>query len=137
MIRRSPYPQRQKPGTSRKRSGTLVATSLRLLSLTAACLLAARAAPATAAVFDLEKLDGPALVKMLETGELTSVKLTKLYIERIEALNKRGPGLNAVTQLNPNVLQEAEQMDKERRAGLIRGPAHGLPVLLKDLIDVK
>ena len=44
---------------------------------------------------------------MMEEGKLTSVELTKAYIDRIEALNKRGPGLNAVTQLNPDALKEA------------------------------
>ena len=74
---------------------------------------------------------------MMEEGKLTSVQLTTAYIERIEALNKRGPGLNAVTQLNKDALKEAAQLDKERAEGHLRGPAHGLPVLLKDLIDVK
>ena len=68
------------------------------------CVLgAAWAAPATAAAapaLDLERLDGPTAIRMMETGELTSVELTRQYIARIAALNKRGPGLNAVTQLN-------------------------------------
>ena len=68
-------------------------------------------------------------------GELTSVELTRQYIARIAALNKRGPGLNAVTQLNADALEDAALLDKERREGRVRGPAHGLPILLKDLID--
>ena len=71
----------------------------------------------------------------METGELTSVELTRQYIARIAAVNKRGPGLNAVTQLNSQALQDAAKLDYERRHGLVRGPAHGLPILLKDLID--
>jgi len=86
---------------------------------------------------NLETLDGPTAISLMEQGKLTSVKLTKAYIARIEALNKRGPGLNAVTQLNAEALKEAAQLDKERNQGIVRGPAHGLPVLLKDLIDVK
>jgi len=102
------------------------------------CLLTAAPTPASSQdVPDLETLDGPTAIKLMEEGKLTSVKLVKAYIKRIEALNKRGPGLNAVTQLNPTVLEEAAQLDKERAQGLVRGPAHGLPVLLKDLIDVK
>src|SRR4051794_38275038 len=102
-------------------------------------LLGAAASPARAAepVLDLEKLDGPTAIKLMEAGKLTSVKLTRAYIARIEALNKRGPGLNAVTQLNPDALKEAAALDKERAQGHVRGPAHGLPILLKDLIDVK
>ena len=60
----------------------------------------------------------------------------RAYIARIDALNKRGPGLNAVTQLNAHALKDAAKLDAERAAGTVRGPAHGLPVLLKDLIDV-
>ena len=104
--------------------------------VTTLVLLAAPAA-ASAEPLDLERLDGPTAIKMMEEGKLTSVKLTQAYIVRIDALNKRGPGLNAVTQLNKDALKEAALMDEERKAGKIRGPAHGLPVLLKDLIDVK
>ncbi len=121
------------PGTR----GTTVTTVVRHLMLMAAAMLVARATPAVAEILDLEALDGPTAIKMMEDGTLTSVKLTKAYIKRIEALNKRGPGLNAVTQLNADALKEAAQMDKERKAGIVRGPAHGLPALLKDLIDVK
>ena len=73
----------------------------------------------------------------MDEGKLTSVELTRAYIARIAALNKSGPGLNAVTQLNDDALQDAALLDKERKDGHVRGPAHGLPVLLKDLIDVK
>ena len=76
------------------------------------------AVPATAhadPVLDLEHLDGPTAVEMMEDGELTSVQLTRAYIARIAALNKRGPGLNAVTQLNKDALKDAAQLDKERK----------------------
>ncbi len=95
------------------------------------------AAPAHAAELDLETLDGPTAERMMQEGTLTSVELTRAYIARIAALNKRGPGLNAVTQLNPDALKDAALLDKERKEGHLRGPAHGLPLLLKDLIDVK
>ncbi len=61
-------------------------------------LLGAGATTATAADLDLETLGGREATKLMEEGKLTSVALTKAYIARIEALNKRGPGLNAVTQ---------------------------------------
>ena len=101
-----------------------------------ACALVC-AAPAQAAELDLETLDGPTAVKLMDEGKLTSVELTRAYIARIAALNKSGPGLNAVSQLNEDALQDAALLDKERKDGHVRGPAHGLPVLLKDLIDVK
>ena len=73
----------------------------RRLVVLACALTAALAAPASAAEpLDLETLDGPTAVRMMEQGTLTSVELTRQYIARIAALNKRGPGLNAVTQLN-------------------------------------
>src|SRR5215831_18975466 len=128
LTRRTPA-----PGAARKRSAKPGRGLVARLLATAACLLAVRAAPAVGETIDLEKLDGPTAIKMMEEGKLTSVRLTKLYIDRIEALNKRGPGLNAVTQLNEDALKEAAQLDKERAQGHIRGPAHGLPVLLKDL----
>src|SRR5688500_17028898 len=103
-----------------------------------ACALGAvSSAPAHAAPLDLETLDGPTAVRMMEQGTLTSVELTRQYIARIAALNKRGPGLNAVTQLNQAALKDAARLDKERKEGKLRGPAHGLPILLKDLIDVQ
>ncbi|HEX6020972.1 MAG TPA: amidase family protein, partial [Solirubrobacter sp.] len=108
------------------------------LALAGALVCALLCAPAAAAAeLDLETLDGPTAVKLMDEGKLTSVELTRAYIARIAALNKRGPGLNAVTQLNPEALRDAARLDKERRDGHVRGPAHGLPVLLKDLIDVK
>src|SRR6266536_2328159 len=105
-------------------------------------IAAAPAAPAAhhpppAPVLDLETLTGQQAETLMEDGRLTSVQLTRAYLERIEALNKRGPGLNAVTELNPDALAEAALADEERAAGHLRGPAQGLPVLLKDLIDVR
>lgn len=97
---------------------------------------AATRAPDTP-VLDLERLDAAQAQQMMAAGELTSVQLVQAYLDRIEALNKRGPGLNAVTQLNDAALQEAARTDRERAQGTVRSPAHGLPILLKDLIDVK
>ncbi|MDA0166576.1 amidase family protein [Solirubrobacter ginsenosidimutans] len=109
---------------------------MKLAMLALACALVC-AAPARAADLNLETLDGPTAVKLMDEGKLTSVELTRAYIARIAALNKSGPGLNAVSQLNPTALQDAALLDKERKEGHVRGPAHGLPILLKDLIDVK
>src|SRR3979411_544206 len=73
-------------------------------------------APAFAAPvpLDLETLSGGQAEKLLQEGKVTSVQLVKAYEARIQALNKAGPGLNAVTQINPNALTEAKLMDKER-----------------------
>jgi amidase len=103
-------------------------------ALLAATLVAA--APAQAAALDLERLSATELKQMLDAREITSVELTKAYIDRIAAVNQRGPAINAVRSLNPHALQEAHVSDIARRANSVRGPLEGLPVLLKDNIDV-
>jgi amidase len=66
------------------------------------------------------------------TGKLTSAKLTAAYIARINAYNAKGPAINAVIMMNPKAMAEAKAMDAERRAGKVRGPLHGVPIVLKD-----
>jgi amidase len=75
------------------------------------------------------------LQQKMSSGELTSKSLTKLYLKRIEAIDKKGPSLNAVIELNPDALAIAEGLDAERKAGKVRGPMHGIPVLVKDNIN--
>jgi len=66
---------------------------------------------------------------------LTSVQLTQYYIDRIIALDQNGPGVNSVIQLNPDALTMAQTADNLRSKGIVLGPLHGIPVLLKDNID--
>src|ERR1700754_1519018 len=75
------------------------------------------------------------LQQKMSSGQLTSRALTKLYLKRIEAIDKKGPSLNAVIELNPDALPIAEELDAERKAGKVRGPMHGIPVLVKDNIN--
>ncbi len=70
----------------------------------------------------------------MATGKLTSSSLVKQYLARIAAIDKAGPRLNAVIETNPDALAIAAEMDRERAAGKVRGPLHGIPVLLKDNI---
>ena len=93
------------------------------------------ASSAQAAKLDLETLTAAEAEKMLEKGQITSVELVKDYYARIAALSKSGPGLNAVTQLNPLALEEAKKTDEDRRQGIILGPLMGVPIGLKDIID--
>ncbi len=93
------------------------------------------AVSASAAPLNLETLTGVEAEKMLEKGQITSVELVKDYYARIAALNKAGPGLDSVVQLNPLALEEAKKADQERRKGIKLGPAMGLPIALKDIID--
>ena len=71
----------------------------------------------------------------LATGKLTSQKLVGAYLERIAAYDKQGPTINAVIYLNPHALDEAKKLDAERAAGRVRGPLHGIPIVLKDNFD--
>src|SRR6266480_3267487 len=71
----------------------------------------------------------------MASGRLTSEELTKEYLARIVALDQNGPGVNAVIELNPDALVMAHNADALRRRGVVLGPLHGIPVLLKDNID--
>ena len=71
----------------------------------------------------------------MASGRLTSEALTKEYIARIVALDQNGPGVNAVIELNPDALVMAKRADQLRRHGIVLGPLHGIPVLLKDNVD--
>ena len=75
------------------------------------------------------------LQKKMELGELTARRLAELYLERINEADKNGPYLNSVIEVNPDALEIAEALDAERQAGKVRGPLHGIPILIKDNID--
>jgi len=75
------------------------------------------------------------LNEKMEAGELTARQVADLYLQRIEAVDKSGPYINSVIELNPDALEIADNLDKERAAGKVRGPLHGIPILLKDNID--
>lgn len=75
------------------------------------------------------------LQSKMESGELTSQKLTEIYLERIDSIDRTGPRLNSVIETNPDAMSIASSLDLERAAGKLRGPLHGIPILLKDNID--
>ncbi len=70
-----------------------------------------------------------------EAGTLTAVKLVQLYLQRIHAYDETGPRINSIITLNTDAIAQAEQLDKERQEQGVRGPLHGVPVLLKDNIN--
>ena len=86
--------------------------------------------------FSLETATVSDLQARMTAGTLNAVTLTKAYMERIARTNTEGPSLNAVRLINPKALAEAAAMDAERAAGHTRGPLHGIPVLVKDNLDV-
>src|SRR5215213_8379401 len=75
------------------------------------------------------------LQEKMESGELTARRLAELYLERISEVDKEGPYINSVIELNPDVPEIADTLDSERRAGRLRGALHGVPILIKDNID--
>ena len=85
--------------------------------------------------FALEELTIDELQTRLQRGSETSQSLVRQYLARIDAIDQRGPAINSVIELNPDALATAAQLDGERKAGKVRGPLHGVPVLIKDNID--
>jgi len=83
----------------------------------------------------LDELGISDLQSQLTSGALTARQLSENYLARIEAIDRAGPALNSVIELNPDALDIAAALDAERQAGAVRGPLHGLPILIKDNID--
>src|SRR5215213_5200796 len=85
--------------------------------------------------FDWEELTVKDAQAAMTSGRLSARRLTEMYMERIERIDRRGPALNSVIETKPDALSIAEALDRERKAGRVRGPLHGVPVLIKDNID--
>jgi len=85
--------------------------------------------------FVLNEVSIGELQKHMQSGQYSSADITKLYLDRIQAIDQKGPTLKSVIEVNPDALSIASAMDQERKAGKVRGPLHGIPVLLKDNID--
>jgi amidase len=83
----------------------------------------------------IEESGFPEIQRALASGEETSHSLTEAYLRRIDELDRRGPRLNSVIELNPDALDIADARDRERSRGKLRGPMHGIPILIKDNID--
>ncbi len=99
-------------------------------------LSAAReAGNAEVADFELDEITIDGLQKAFESGRYTSRAVTEKYLTRIQQIDKAGPMLNSVIEVNPEALQIADSLDQERKSKAPRGPLHGVPVLIKDNID--
>ncbi len=83
----------------------------------------------------IEELGVGDLQKMMGAGEQTARSITEAYLRRIDALDRRGPELRSVIEVNPDAGALADALDAERKAGKLRGPLHGIPILVKDNID--
>jgi len=85
--------------------------------------------------FELNEESITSLQEKISAGKYNSEQITKLYLDRIDAIDKKGPMLNSVIEINPDAMNIAKAMDNERKSGKTRGPLHGIPVLIKDNID--
>jgi amidase len=92
---------------------------------------ASAANPAASSILDAGVLQQQA---QMQAGKLSSHSLVSQYLARIAVIDKRGPRLNSIIELNPDALKIATEMDRERAAKKVRGPLHGIPILLKDNI---
>ena len=123
-------------GSARVRVVLSVLLILLLAALAGRPLTPADAAPGSQGITSLGTAGIPDLQGAMESGRVSSADLVRAYERRIRALNTDGPGLNAVRALNPDARREAEALDRERRRGDVRGPLHGIPILLKDNVDI-
>jgi amidase len=82
--------------------------------------------------FDIEEATVKDIQSAMEAGRVTARELVQLYLERIDGLDRQGPALRSILETNPEALSLAEALDRERKSGNVRGPLHGIPVLLKD-----
>jgi len=102
------------------------------ISIVIGCSRPPAVAPAPA--FDLQEATIAALQQRMESGQDTSRSLAEKYLARIDAVDRQGPALHSVIEINPDALAIADALDAERRAKGPRGPLHGISVLLKDNI---
>ncbi len=91
--------------------------------------------PPAPAAFELDEITIADLQAGMSSGKYSAHSITKKYLDRIDDIDKRGPAINSIIELNPDAAAIASEMDRERKAGRVRGPLHGIPVLIKDNID--
>jgi len=85
--------------------------------------------------FELEEATIADLQAGMSSGRMTSHSVTQQYMARIDELDRKGPTLRHVLEINPDALSIADSLDRERKSGRVRGPLHGIPILLKDNVD--
>jgi amidase len=111
----------------------LIAVSMMLLVFCRPMAAASGAQPAGTDY--LQEITVSQLRQGYEQGRFSIADVVRDYLARIEAIDRGGPRLNAIIRVNPDALLIAAELDKEMQAGKIRGPLHGIPVILKDNID--
>ena len=91
--------------------------------------------PAEVKDFELDEVTIDQLQAGMKSGKYTARSITQMYLQRIQDVDKQGPKVNSVIELNPDALEIAESLDRERKEKGARGPLHGVPLLIKDNID--
>jgi amidase len=99
------------------------------------CQEKGKEAPMTDDRFPYLEYDIAQIQQGYKEGRFTIKEVVQAHLDRIEAIDRNGPVLNSMIAINPDAIQIAEELDKEMKAGTIRGPLHGIPVVLKDNID--
>lgn len=97
--------------------------------------LEATKAPAEIKEFEFDEITIDQLQAGMKSGKYTARSITEKYLERIQDVDQQGPKLNSIIELNPDALEIAEALDRERKEKGARGPLHGIPLLIKDNID--
>jgi amidase len=113
----------------------IVATATLAGCSSPAALPASPAQPAQFAL-DVVELSASDARDRMASGQLSSEALTRAYLDRIARIDDAGPKLDSVIEVNPQAVAEAAALDAERKAGKVRGPMHGIPILIKDNVDI-
>ncbi len=85
--------------------------------------------------FELDEMGIQELQRQLTSGKYSSRELVKKYLDRIDDIDRKGPRINSVIETNPDAVEIAESLDRERKQKGARGPLHGIPILIKDNVD--
>ncbi len=101
----------------------------------AGALTALSTVPASAAPSALNEMTVAQMQAAMASGQLQSIDLVNFFLARIQTLDQKGPTVNSIIEVNPDARSIAMELDAQRQAGKVRGPLHGIPVLLKDNID--